>query len=85
MARVGKRQHEAEILFRKDDGKAAFLERAHTLAQRLDDARGQALRRLVEQQQARIAHQRAGDGQHLLLAAGEHPAEAGLDRLEVGE
>ena len=34
-----------------------------------DDLRRQALRRLVHQQHARIAHQRAADRQHLLLAA----------------
>ena len=34
----------------------------------------QAHRRLVEQQQARPRHQRAADGQHLLLAAGQRAA-----------
>ena len=35
----------------------------------LDDQRRDAFRRLVEQHEVRIAHQRARDGQHLLLAA----------------
>ena len=39
-----------------------------------DDQRRQAQRRLVEQEQARAAHQRARDRQHLLLAAGERAA-----------
>ena len=37
--------------------------------QRLDDDRRQAFERLVHQQQRRVAHQRAADRQHLLLAA----------------
>ena len=43
----------------------------------LDDDGGEALRRLVEQHRARIAHQGAGDGQHLLLAAGHLASAAG--------
>src|SRR5262249_38621335 len=39
--------------------------------QSIDDDRGEALERLVHQQQRRIAHQRAADRQHLLLAARE--------------
>ena len=37
----------------------------------LHEQRGQAEGGLVEQQQPRPGHQRAGDGQHLLLAARE--------------
>ena len=45
------------------------------VGQLLDDDRGQAFERLVEQQQGGIGHQRAGHGEHLLLAAGELVAE----------
>ena len=41
----------------------------------LDDDRRQPFERLVQQQHARIEDQRAGDGQHLLLAAGQLVAE----------
>jgi hypothetical protein len=41
--------------------------------QALDDDRREAEAELVEQQQARAAHERAGDREHLLLAAGEQP------------
>ena len=41
--------------------------------------------RLVEQQQFRLLHQRAGDGQLLLLAAGEDAALASDERLEGGK
>src|SRR5262249_43393077 len=37
----------------------------------LDDDRREALERLVEKQQRRIGHQRASDGEHLLLATRE--------------
>ena len=52
------------------------------------------MRRLVEQQQLRPAHQRAADGQHLLLAAGQRAGQLRaallqarkqvVDALEVG-
>ncbi len=45
-------------------------------AQRLDHQRRQTFRRFVEQQQLRVAHQGAGDRQHLLLAAGQEAALA---------
>ena len=38
----------------------------------LDDLRREALGRLVDHDQLRIAHQRAAQRQHLLLAAREH-------------
>ena len=47
------------------------------LQQRLDDDRREALERLVQQQQRRVAHQRAADGEHLLLAAGDLVAACG--------
>ena len=53
----------------------------------------EALERLVHQQQRRVAHQRAADGEHLLLAAGDlvahvrrvarEPREELVDALEV--
>src|SRR3546814_6591756 len=39
------------------------------------DDRRQALGRLVEDQQARVGHEGAADGQHLLLAAGERAGD----------
>ena len=55
--------------------------------------RREAERRLVEEEQARPAHQRAGDGEHLLLAARQRAAalvqallqarEEGADALEI--
>ena len=51
----------------------------------LDDDRREALGRLVEQHELGIEHQRAGDRQHLLLAAGELVAEVGAALLEARE
>ena len=47
------------------------LEAVEPGEQRVDDDRRQAFERLVHQQQRRVAHQRAADRQHLLLAARE--------------
>ncbi len=44
---------------------------AQDLKNLLHHQRRQPQARLIQQQQARSAHQRPGDGQHLLLAAGE--------------
>ena len=51
----------------------------------LDDERRQAERRLVEQQEARPAHQRARDREHLLLAARQRAAALALALLEDRE
>ena len=48
---------------------SSAVELAEDAEQVLHDERRQAERRLVEQQQLRPAHQRPGDGEHLLLAA----------------
>ena len=44
-----------------------------------------AFRRLVEQHAARVAHQGAGDGEHLLLAARHASARPLAHAGEVGE
>ncbi len=44
-----------------------------------------AKRRLVEQQQLRLRQQAARDGEHLLLSAGQAPAERVGQPLQVGE
>ena len=51
----------------------------------LDDQRRKAERRLVEQQQARLAHQRARDRQHLLLAARQGAGQLVLALLQARE
>ena len=46
---------------------------------------GEPQRRLVEQEKARAAHKRAGDGEHLLLAARERAATLGAPLAEDGK
>src|SRR3712207_7034198 len=58
---------------------------ADDLVDAVDDHRGQAQRRLVEEQQLGLGHQRAADGQHLLLAAGHRAALLPLALLEARE
>lgn len=51
----------------------------------LDDDRRHAFRRLVQQDQKGIAHQRAGDSEHLLLAATHASAQALRHFTQIGE
>jgi hypothetical protein len=66
---VGDVEHQLGVLLDQHDRQPAFLELADGGHHLGDDLRRQAFRRLVHQQHARIAHQRAADRQHLLLAA----------------
>src|SRR3954462_8337621 len=52
------------------------------LHQLLDEQRREALRQLIHEQQARLAHQRRADRQHLALAAREQP---GFPAAQLGE
>src|ERR1700722_3577583 len=73
---VGNGRGEAEILLDQQDGKTLSLEGADGVADLLNNDRGQAFGRLVEQQEPRAGAQYAGDRQHLLLAAGQFRALA---------
>src|SRR6202158_4879152 len=80
------RQRETRVLLDDDDRE---FPRANQLAddfhKLLDDDRRQPFHRLVEQQELGVGHERACDGQHLLLAAGELIAEIELPLLELGK
>jgi hypothetical protein len=58
-------------LLDQHDGDALALQLANGREDRLDHARHQPFGRLVEQEQRRLQAQRAGDGEHLLLAAAQ--------------
>ena len=74
---------DADVLLDDEDRDVAFLGEAHEHFLELrDNERGEALGRLVHHEQARIAQQRPGDSEHLLLAAGELGAAA---RAPLGE
>ena len=68
---VGDVEHQLRVLLDQHDRQSAFLELADGGHHLGDDLRGETLGRLVHQQHARVAHQRAADRQHLLLAAGQ--------------
>src|SRR5262249_20264287 len=82
---VGHGGSEAEILLHEEDREPLGLEPPNRGADLLDDDRGQALRRLVEEKEARARAQDAGDGEHLLLAARQLGALAAQALLEIRE
>ncbi|KAI3478981.1 hypothetical protein L1887_59004 [Cichorium endivia] len=69
VAAVGNLQGAVGVLFHQKHGDALGADGLDDLEDLRNDQRRQAQRGLVQQQQARAAHQRAADGQHLLLAA----------------
>src|SRR5881396_325020 len=75
VAAMGEHQRGLDVLLHEEDGHATPVDLAQHTQDRLHDARGQAERRLVEDEQARGRHQRATDGDHLLLAARERTHE----------
>src|SRR5712692_6520594 len=64
-------ERELDVLLDQQDRLPFGLEARDGAPDFGDDQRRQALGRLVHQQDAWIAHQRAADGEHLLLAARE--------------
>ena len=62
------------VLLDDQDGRSLRVDVADHLEDLLDQDRGKAHRRLVEEQQLRVGHQGAPDRQHLLLATGQRPA-----------
>src|SRR5688572_2759068 len=52
-----------------EDDRHLVAELVEALEELLDDGGGESLERLVEQEDADVARQGAGDGHHLLLAA----------------
>src|SRR5262245_55146641 len=71
---VGEIEREPDVLLGEQDRQPMGFELPDLLLQVLDDERREPLRRLVEQKQLRITHQRARDREHLLLAAREETA-----------
>src|SRR5262245_4813680 len=63
------------VLLDQQHGHAVGVDAGTDLEDLVDDGRGKAERGLVEQEQARPRHERAPDGHHLLLAAGERAGE----------
>src|SRR5215471_4918973 len=62
------------ILLDEENGHAGTVEISQHRKDLLDDERGKSQRGLIKQQEPWPAHERAGDRQHLLLAARQRPA-----------
>src|SRR3954467_2516075 len=77
-----------KVLFHHQDRGVSLLEIAKRRDEILDDGRREALGRLVDQDQLARLHHRAGDGEHLLLAARQQSRRQMpefLQRFEVTE
>src|SRR5581483_195717 len=74
---VGDRQRGGRTLLDEQDGDAELVaDREQAPREVLHDDGRKPERQLVDEQQARPAHERAGNRQHLPFAAGEQPADA---------
>src|SRR5437870_5863027 len=82
---VRHRGREAEVLLDEKDGEALGAQAPDGGPDLLHDDGGQALCRLVEEEQARARAQDATDGEHLLLAPRELGALAAEPLLEIRE
>src|SRR5205823_4144879 len=82
---VGEVESELDVLLHQYDGLALRLELRDGASDLRYQLRRESLGRLVHQEHARIAHERAPDCQHLLLAAGERASELSMAFLEAGE
>src|SRR5262245_6292668 len=74
-----------DILLGQQNRQTLFLQCENCVGHLLDDQGRHAFRRLVEQYKQRIAHQRASDGQHLLLTPAHPPPEAIRHFSEIGK
>src|ERR671918_696122 len=82
---LGDPERERHVLLDQENRHALAAKHLDDLADVGDHARHQPLSRLVEQDDLRLQHHGAGDGQHLLLAAREGAAGLVLPLAEDGE
>src|SRR5215510_14515471 len=75
-----------EILLDQENGHTDFLlETMDGLLNVQNDRRLNALSRFVEEEQRRLSHQSASNGELLLLTTAEQPTFSGKHRLEYGK
>ena len=82
---VGHGEGGAQVLLDQQDREALVAEVGQQAGHPGDHRGGEAVGGLVEQQQARVEQQGAGDGQHLLLPAGELVGAVAAALGELGE
>src|SRR5213083_337902 len=85
VVRVGDPRQRGQVLVDQQDRLSARLEVLEAAPDLRPDERGEPLRRLVTDEQARVRHEGAADREHLLLAAGERAPEDALPGRELGE
>jgi hypothetical protein len=71
VAAVGHAERQVGVLLDEQDRPLLLVELPEQLGDPLHEHGRQAHRRLVEHEELRAGHERPGDGQHLLLAAGQ--------------
>src|SRR6266568_150754 len=82
VAAAGDGQGHRGILLDEQDGHALLVDGQDRLEDLLDKDRRQSHGGLVEQQEPGAGHERAADGKHLLLAAGERARDLVAPLLE---
>src|SRR5690348_3111194 len=82
---LGERQRRRQILFDQHDGLAGSGKIAAHFHEVADDDGREPFEGFVEQQYLRIAHQRAGNRQHLLLTAGKIGSAVAAPLSQPGE
>src|SRR5258708_25666570 len=82
---VGYLAQRSDVLVDDKDGKSFRFQLRDRAVDLGADERREAFGGLVEDQEARVGHQRAADGEHLLLAAGELVAVVAMAGLELRE
>src|SRR6266511_2361682 len=78
VASVGDVEGHQGVLLDEEDRRPLRVDLADDLEDPLDEDRREPHRRLVQQEELRVGHQRAADRHHLLLAARERPGALGL-------
>src|ERR1700722_10015761 len=82
---LGDEAGESEVLFADEKAEPFALHFTNSLDHLLDDAGRKAFGRLVKQQKRGIAHQRARNGEHLLLPSRDARASAPSQLAQVRE
>ncbi len=85
VAAVGELERLVGVLLHQEHRHAILAQLFDDFEDLLNDDRRQPQRRLVEQQQLGLAHQRAGDGEHLLFATGHGAAALLVAFLQAWE
>src|SRR5256712_1085255 len=85
VVRVGDACQRGDVFVDQENRLPARLEVPDAAPDLSPDERREPLRRLVEDEQARVRHEGAPDREHLLLPAGERAAEDALTLGELGK